>query len=377
MAYLKSNKYDEFSQQLIEQQISKELANDHISDPALQERLEMRLQKIREMIAEEYAAPVVSMHPEKLHRFGWSRIAAAVIIALVIGAGTYFFVNQRQHNKEIAKTNSSIKNDVAAPSSTHAVIILANGKQIVLDSAGNGSLAMQGNVNIQKLADGQIAYKGNSEEVVYNTLSNPKGSKVVSLTLSDGTTVWLNAGSSLTYPTAFGGNERKVQITGEAYFEVAHNVAMPFTVTKGDAEVTVLGTHFNINAYDDEAEMKITLLEGSVRVHKGNATGLLKPGQQAIVAPTDHEKIKVVNVNVEEVMAWKNGLFSFNKADLQTVLRQLNKWYNVEVVYHGKIPKQLFGGDIQRTLSLAQVLKILEKSEVHFKIEDNKIIVMP
>jgi hypothetical protein len=296
-----------------------------------------------------------------------------------LGWGVYYLFNHST-TKEVAKINAPAKQDIAAPTSVHATITLANGQKIILDSTGNGTLATTGNMNIVKTADGQIAYdeasKISSGEVLetYNTLSNPRGSKVVSLILSDGTQVWLNAETSLTYPTAFAGRERKVTITGEAYFEVSHNASMPFKVMKGETEITVLGTHFNVNAYDNESSIKVTLLQGSVKVQNGSSSQIIKPGEQARVAGG----IKVINeVNVDQVMAWKNGRFSFDHAGIKTVMRELSRWYDLDVEYEGVPTNDLFGGDIQRDLPLSKTLDFLKQSQVHFEVKGRKVIVKP
>ncbi|HEY6083230.1 MAG TPA: FecR domain-containing protein, partial [Chitinophagaceae bacterium] len=219
--------------------------------------------------------------------FSWTRAAAAAAILLLLGTGTYFlFFPGQKRPQRLVHSLQSNKNDVAAPNRVKAVLTLSNGHKIIIDSAEHGAIAMQGNTNIVKLANGQIAYNvaaKSTNEVMYNTLTVPRGSKVIAITLADGTKVWLNAASSLRYPTAFSGRERRVEITGEAYFEVMHNTNMPFIVENGGAEIQVLGTHFDVNAYDDEAIMKVTLLEGSVRIIKGNSRQQLIPGQQAQV----------------------------------------------------------------------------------------------
>jgi transmembrane sensor len=307
----------------------------------------------------------------------WKRIAAAVAILLVLSLAGYFVLNQNKKPIDIVQNPPALKNDIVAPTSNKARITLANGTIVSLDSVNSGTLAMQGNMKVIKNANGEIAYQsadnGHATEVQYNTLFNPRGSKVIPLTLSDGSQVWLNAESSLRYPTSFTGNERKVEITGEAYFEVAKNASMPFKVGKGEKEITVLGTHFNVNAYDDEEALKITLLEGSVKISTGQKSTLIIPGEQAIVT----SEITINHsADLEAVMAWKNGLFHFNSATLPEVLRQLARWYDVDVTYEGTISQMKFGGEITRNTNLSQVLQILEESKVHFKIEGKKIVVL-
>jgi ferric-dicitrate binding protein FerR (iron transport regulator) len=269
--------------------------------------------------------------------------------------------------------------DIAAPTGNRATITLADGTKVFLDSAGKGQLAQQGTIKLIKLANGKIAYQpvdnGRGQSIAYNTLSNPRGSKVIDMQLSDGSHVWLNAGSSITYPVAFIGSDRRVELEGEGYFEVAKDAKRKFIVTANGVSTEVLGTHFNVNAFkDDGDDIKITLLEGSVKINNGNASGLLKPGQQALVA----KEVKIVSdVDLHLVMAWKNGYFQFDKASLQNVMKQISRWYDVDVVYEGYNQPREFAGEIQRDLSLSEVLKILEKNKVHFRIEGKKLRVMP
>jgi len=311
-----------------------------------------------------------------IKRMGWWRTAAAAAILLLVSLGGYFYFNSGTE-KQIATTETQeqrFKNDVA-PGGNKAVLTLSDGSQIILDSAKNGTLTQQGNTKILKLDDGKLTYNSTNAnaEILYNTISTPKGGQY-QIALADGSKVWLNAASSLKFPTAFNGKERIVELTGEAYFEVSKSAAKPFTVNVNDMNVQVLGTHFNINAYNDEAVIKTTLLEGSVKINKGSFSTILQPGQQAQVA----KEIKVVNdIAVDDVLAWKNGFFSFNKADLQTVMRQIARWYDVEISYEGKIPTREFGGKINRNSNASEVLKILEESKVHFRIEGKKIVVMP
>lgn len=342
----------------------------------IEEVFRLVMQKAKEQ--EELKLPETIQLTNKSRLFTFRRIAAAAIIVFLAG-GSYLFFKDNSGSQEISGNKSTIPiQDIAAPVTANAVLTLADGSKIVLDSAGNGSLATQGSANIVKLADGRIAYTANANrvsEVQYNTLTVPRGSKVMSLALADGSKVWMNAESSLRYPTTFVGKERKVEITGEAYFEVAKNAAMPFVVKKGDVAVQVLGTHFNVNAYEDEVQMKITLLEGSVNVSNGNNSSLLKPGQQAQV---QNGLMNVVNqVDIEEVMAWKNGLFNFKGDNINTVMRQLARWYDLDVYYEKQVTEKFYV-KMNRNTNVSNVFKILETTGgVHFKIELKKIMVMP
>lgn len=319
---------------------------------------------------------VVSLQP-KVRQMRWVKLTAAAAIFIALAAGAYFYLAP-QPNYPVATSIKKV-NDIAPPLGTKAVLTLADGTKIVLDSTGNGIVAVQGNVKITKQGIGGISYMGTTAgKISYNTLSVPRGSKPLHLTLSDGTRVWINVGSSLTYPTAFTGKERKVTMTGEAYFEVAHNSGMPFLVQHNDATVKVLGTRFNVNSYEDESTERITLLEGSVRVSQATSSGLLKPGQQARINNDGNSGIKIVNdVDMNEVMAWKDGKFMFDKnTDIYTIMRQVSRWYNVDVEYQGKI-NQRFWGSISKDVNVSQVLKILEAAGgIKFKVEENKIIVM-
>jgi transmembrane sensor len=194
--------------------------------------------------------------------------------------------------------------------------------------------------------------------------------------LSDGTDVWLNAASSITFPTAFTGKERKVTVTGEVYFEVAKNKAKPFKVIANEAEIQVFGTHFNVNAYADEPATQTTLLEGSVKITRGSSTAMLEPGQQATLNKSGQMSI-VEDADIEMVMAWKNGFTSFKSADIQSIMRQVSRWYNVDVYYEGNIPERKFTGDISRNANLSQLLRLLEVSKIHFTIEKNRLTVIP
>lgn len=308
-----------------------------------------------------------------LYRQPWFRVAVAACIILMVGIGSWvLFFNKPAKTEQVITAQPA--NDVEAPAITKATITLADGRTVAVDSL---SILTQNNVQLSKTADGKIVYSGNAEKLVYNTLTNPRGSKVVDMMLGDGSRVWLNAGSSVTYPVAFIGNERKVVITGEAYFEITHDAEKPFYVSKGNMSVQVLGTKFNVNAYDDEPDVRVTLLEGSVNVAiqqaQGNNNQLLRPGQQARVA----NSIKVISsIDVDEVMAWKEGYFKFNRADVKTIMRQLARWYDLEISYAGEIPRREFGGEMQRDLPLSGMLRLLEKGNLHFKVEGKHLTLM-
>lgn len=313
----------------------------------------------------------------KLFSFAKRWWLAASVIFLLLGFSYIILLRSGAKNREIA--SKSIKG-INAPQASRAMITLANGQRICLDSVASGSLAVQGDVQLLKLPSGELMYQQSGtdittvENVPMNTLTNPRGSKVVHMVLSDGSKVWLNAGSSLTYPVAFVGKERLVHITGESYFEVSHNASRPFIVQNQSVFIRVLGTRFNVNTFKDEnQDLKVTLLEGSVKIKKGNASGVLQPGQQALVSAGI--KIKK-NVDLALVMAWKNGFFQFDNASLQDVMQQISRWYDVHVVYEGYNRPRAFMGEIQRGLDLAGVLRILEKNQVHFKVDGKNVLVL-
>ncbi|WP_142683112.1 FecR family protein [Chitinophaga polysaccharea] len=333
-------------------------------------------QAVKEILDADNSARQPVMLPVKnriyfLQRYWW---AAACIILLT--AGAYYLSKQ---TRQPAVAVASPVKDIA-PGGNRAVLTLSDGSQITLDSAGNGILAQQGNTRITKLSNGQLAYSGSGNpegKILYNTMSTPPGGQY-QLILPDGTGVWLNAASSISYPTAFTGNERSVTVTGEAYFEVVKNEKMPFRVKAGNTTIDVLGTHFNINAYKDEASINTTLLEGAVRVNIAQQQQQLRPGQQARVMANGASIQVVDHADISEVMAWKAGFFSFNDADLPAVMRQLSRWYNVEVKYEGRIPQRVFTGEIGRNLTLSQVLKGLTKTRIKYRIENgNRIIIQP
>lgn len=304
------------------------------------------------------------------YRRSFFRIAAAAVIVLMLGGGAYYSFFRSHPNQSIAGAPSSKQTDIA-PGHDGAILTLADGRKIVLDSVANGRITEVAVKNGSKLS-----YENTeATNVEYNTMTTPKG-RQFSLVLPDGTQVWLNAGSSITYPTAFTGDQRKVAITGEAYFEVAHDRSKPFHVDVNGMDVQVLGTHFNINSYADEGSVKTTLLEGSVKVTSNTSQITIAPGQQAKLV--NGELSVERKVDVEAVMAWKNGYFSFKGADIKTVMRQLSRWYDIDIEFSGAVPNQQFNGDIGRNLSLKEVLDGLAFTSQHFKIEQGrKLIILP
>jgi ferric-dicitrate binding protein FerR (iron transport regulator) len=320
-------------------------------------------------------------------RHRWHIPAAAAILILLF-AGSYFMFFSKSAKQEIVKTTPvkpELKNDIA-PGGNKALLTIADGSAIVLDSASNGTITQQGNIKVQKLDNGLLAYTINGKQIAendqafYNTISTPRGGQY-QVTLSDGTKVWLNAASSIRFPVVFTGAERKVEITGEAYFEVAKNKAMPFKVKAATSEIEVLGTHFNINAYDDEAVIKTTLLEGLVKVSvPGSGTNqsprFLQPGQQSGINKEGNISV-LNNADTEEAMAWMNGHFQFKSSDLKAILRQISRWYDVDVIYNGKVNLH-FTGQLTRNDNVSKVFeKLVLTGEVHFKIDGKKIIVTP
>jgi len=311
------------------------------------------------------------------------KYAVAACLLLVAGSGVYYIIRTSvSTKKDILKTTTTINNNDVPPGSEKAILTLADGSKVTLDNEANGTIARQGNTVIMK-EDGLLAYNTDKNKsqagILYNTLTTEKGGEYRSLVLSDGTKVWLNSVSSIRYPTSFIGDERKVEITGEAYFEVAKNPSRPFKVSVKGMEVEVLGTHFNINSYDDEEGIKTTLIEGAVKIVAAGKVSFLKPGQQAILRSAQDEKgeIKIVNdADMDEAVAWKNGLFVFDGADIKTIMRQVSRWYDVDVVYQDNISNHFVVTGISRTVPVSKLLSVLEKmGVVHFEIDGKKILV--
>ena len=302
------------------------------------------------------------------------RYAAAAVILLALTAGLYFTLY-----KHDSRERQFLVQD-RAPGGQKATLTLANGEIITLDGTATGKIAEEAGTKILNSAEGTIIYSGNPRSAptsavqLQNTIATPKGGQY-QLILADGTRVWLNAASSLTYPTAFDLHERKVMLTGEAYFEVAKNANAPFKVETPKQVVEVLGTHFNVNAYVDEEATTTTLLEGSVRISTAAGKKVLKPGEQAQTNANSGTILMTSGVDAGNAIAWKNGVFSFENEDLEMIMREVSRWYDIKIIYDGPLPKEKFVGEIPRNSKLSEVCRILELNNLQFKIDGNQMTV--
>jgi hypothetical protein len=361
----------------IEELLLEEVRSSRYHEAELQVNWEQMLQSVLQHQEAAIPARVRKMVMVK-------RIAVAAVVLITLGSIAYWWL-QKGNDRHTNTSALPLATDVQ-PGRNGAILTLHNGQTVLLDSARNGAMDLQPGLQIAK-QDSLISYPAANapanEEVSFNTLTTPRGRKF-QLVLADGTKVWLNAASSIHYPAVFNGKERVVDVTGEVYFEVAKNANRPFVVNilsardaSAKGRVEVLGTHFNINAYDDEEAVRTTLLEGKVKTSMVNGkSSMLKPGEQAVLSPNSPLTINE-SPNIEEVMAWKNGYFQFERADIQTVMRQVARWYDVDVIYEGAVTKDRFGGSIPRDATLSQVLHALEQSLVHFTIQGKKVIVTP
>lgn len=329
------------------------------------------LANLRRRIADEHVKK-----PVRTINFSVWKVAAAFV--LVLGAA-YFSIKQFQKessNPVAILPASPVQND-ALPGTNKAILTLSGGSTILLDSAADGLLYQQGNVEVLKTSDGQLSYKpldAHTQVMEWNTLTIPRGG-YYQLALSDGSQVWLNSGSSITYPVAFSGPDRIVKISGEVYFEVNRNEKKKFKVivSRNDMEIEVLGTHFNVNAYNDESAVTTSLLEGSVRITNGDRKALLKPGQQSRLYADN--KLIVSAGDVEQSIAWKNGYFHFDGAGIKDIMRQLSRWYDIDITYRDSIPVREFEGQIPRNALLSEVLQMLAVSNVKFRVEGKNLII--
>ncbi|CAL1516375.1 FecR domain-containing protein [Chitinophaga sp. MM2321] len=338
-------------------------------------------ERILKTIAEEAVPKRIPVRRMVFHPYGWW--AAAAVIAVLLSVGLFFWP-QRTHIPQQGQSHVPVAD--VLPASNKAVLTLADGATVTLDSTGQ-QVIRQGNTAIRQ-NNGQLEYapQGGEAVVSYNVLTTPRGGQFA-ITLPDGSKVWLNSASSLRYPTAFKGKDRVVELKGQGYFEIAANASQPFIVKipgrqnlQGevhDLEVQVLGTSFDIMAYPDETAVNTTLLDGAVKVRKGAVAQVLQPGQQAVLNDKD-TNIAVSLVDVSKVVAWKNGFFVFNNMNLPAILREISRWYDVEIVYNAPPNGRLYGGGISRKKSLSGILRFLEAGGTnHFRIEGRQVIVMP
>ncbi len=327
-------------------------------------------------------SPVVTAEePEVTRMFAYRKfyyVAAAVLIAIIMG-GIYYWGSYQSGKPAGGITRPATAKTDALPGGNKATLTLANGAVIVLDNAHNGSLAQQGGTSVIKLDSGQLAYnnnvKDNSVKGLFNTISTPRGGQY-QVVLPDGSKVWLNAASSIHFPVAFTGKERNVELTGEAYFDVKKDKDKPFAIAVNGVQVLVMGTEVNVMAYADEPEMKATLISGSVKVRQGAIERFLKPGQEAALN-NQTSAIQIREADTDGAVAWTKGQFQFSGADIPTIMRQLSRWYDVEVRYEGDIPERQITGEAPRNITLSRLLKILSMNDVHFTIDKNKITVKP
>jgi transmembrane sensor len=348
---------------------------DEISD---EEQLEQALDQYERIQPAEGFARWLNSRGGKLtsrirYIAGWS-VAASLLIAVSLGILT----KNSRPTKQPAVSKLSIT-QLVLPGRNTAMLTLGNGQRILLDSAANGDLAIQGGTRLIKADSGSLSYraatKGITVAETYNTLTTPRSGQY-QLTLSDGSRVWLNNASSLRYPAAFTGKDRTVELTGEGYFEIAHKASQPFVVKVRGEAVEVLGTSFNIMAYLDEGNTQTTLLSGAVKVNAGGSAVLLKPDEQSQLETNGNLKV-IHDVPSQDIVSWKNGFFYFGRASFEAVMRQLARWYDVDVIYEGKAPEMEFGGKIDRSLPLNELLKFLDKNQIHFRLEGRKLIVLP
>ncbi len=337
----------------------------------------------REAIERELAERINSKiehspHQGKVRRLYYTVASSAAILCLIAFSIFYFSTPIPKESKLLVRTPATLNSPAGDinPGGKRALLTLADGTMIDLDSVPTGAVVRRSDLVISKQEDGQLLYEvisDNTErtnsELTYNTLSTPRGGQY-QIVLPDGSKVWLNAMSSLKFPIAFHRNERKVQLTGEGYFEVTKNREAPFIVSLNQCDVEVLGTCFNIDAYSTD-ESTTTLLTGSVKVSLENQERFIKPGQKALVNKT----IAIEKADTELAIAWKNGFMSFENEDIRSIMEKVSRWYDVEVVYAGKIPDRKFTGEISNHAKLSELLMILELSDIHFRIENRKVII--
>ncbi|RWU10211.1 FecR family protein [Pedobacter chitinilyticus] len=308
-----------------------------------------------------------------------SWLSAAAVLLILCSVGLLLFKKDRNEIAVVKKSETPTA--VIKPGKNQAILTLSDGSTIGLNEEEKGIVLSKNGLLVTKSGDGELKYETNEELIpTTNTITTPRGGQY-QLVLTDGTKVWLNAQSSIKFPTRFAGDTRVVHITGEVYFEVAKNKKMPFLVHTHNQKIEVLGTHFNVNTYIDEAAEKTTLIEGSVKVAKVRdgfaemkSAKLLRPGQEALLT-SESSLIKVGTADTEAAISWKNGYFKFDKADIQTVMRQISRWYDVDVKYVGNKSSDLFVGKIKRTEEIQGILRILERSKINTSVKGRTIII--
>jgi transmembrane sensor len=356
-----------------------------------EDKMRKRLEALFSSEEPAFSSAARVAHRVHFLRTNWFRYAAAIVILLSISG---YLWSLRSPQAMLSHTDPAPFQNDLAPGGNKATLTLGDGSVITLNDSVHGILATQAGSTITIRPDGSIAYVASAaplkEATAFNTMRTPRGGQY-QLVLPDGTLVWLNAASSITYPTTFIGKERRVTITGEAYLEVAQNHRQPFFVQVGHTEIAVLGTQFNINSYEDENGIRTTLLQGSVRIGAASVQRaeaddrsgvILKPGEQAVYPQTGEDgsdQIRVVHdADIEKVMAWKNGAFNFQNKGLHEVMRELARWYDLDVQYEKGVPDVKFGGEMSRNVPLSDVLKGLQNMEIHFKIgTGRKLLVRP
>jgi len=334
-------------------------------------------------IAASFQEPEAKVIPIKRN---YSKLAAAAVVLTMIGAGSYFFLFKKPVTEPAQPETAKTKPRDLPPGRDAAVLTLSDGRTIILDST-RGTISQQGGATVINL-NGQVSYANTAKDkpapVVYNTISTARGNQY-QLILADGSKVWLNSASSLRFPTAFTGDNREVELDGEGYFEIAKNPNKPFHVKTKTQDVEVLGTHFNVNAYNDEGSTKTTLLEGAVKVRqwamvngqlKTENEAMLNPGEQAVLSQAHSPFTIDHSPDLEQVMAWKNGWFEFDNTDIKAIMRQISRWYDVDIRYEVKLDSQTYGGRISRNINLSNILKMLELYGVHCKLEGKTLTVI-
>ena len=362
------------------QQLFRELTEEGLLRPQLEEMESFAETPVREKIEarmpDVFAPPAISLHRR------WPRIAVAAGIIVLAGIGAWWLWQPRQRPVIVTQA----KADIPPPTGSRTTLTLGDGREIILDSVATGTLTREGGAVVAKQDSAGLSYKAVADKaiaklngmapVLYNTLTTARGGQTQVL-LADGSRVWLNTASSLKFPTIFTGQDRTVDLNGEAYFEIAPHPNRPFIVHVNGSRIEVLGTHFNIMAYTDEENQQTTLLKGAVRVSSRSASRILQPGQQAILDNGKSTLSINKDVDVEEVLAWKNGLFEFNSLDIQAVLRQVSRWYNVSVVFTGAPPSGHFSGVVSRTSNVSDVLRIFEQANIRYTLSGNQITILP